>query len=193
MAALSEESANIATIETLVMMDTALCYRLLQLVNSVLYGLNSRVTSIRNALVIVGSDEFRKLVTVSLAGVFAASQSKVLVSQALERARFLEMLAPRLREEGPKLYLLGMLSLIDAILKVPMSKIIDSLPLDDDMKAALTGNPSKLGVALDLIQCYQVAEWDACDLLQQKLGLDEQATAKLYMDAVHWADVVIRQ
>ena len=193
MEALSEDQPDTKKIETLVMSDTSLCYRLLRLVNSALYSLNSQVTSIRSALMIVGTDEFRKLVTISLAGALAATQSKSLVTMALERARFCEMLSPELNEEGPKLYLLGMLSLIDAILSVSMWQITELLPLDPDMKAALLGGQSSMGIALDLIRAYQAADWPACELLQKKLGLDEQGTSKIYMDAARWADEVVRQ
>ncbi len=193
MAVLSEEFINLQAVESLVMKDTALCYRVLRLVNSALYSLNSQVTSIRSALIIVGTDEFRKLITITLAGIFAGTTSKTLVSLAIERARFCETLAPVLQESGPKLYLLGMLSLIDAILKLPMSQIIDSLPLDDDMKAALQGEPSTIGVALELIRSYQQADWDVCERLQQQLGIDERTTSRIYMEAVHWADKVSRQ
>lgn len=192
LALLSEELVNISAVESLVMMDTALCYRVLRLVNSALYSLNSRITSIRSALIVVGTDEFRKLITITLAGLFGGSNSKTLVSLAIERARFCETLSPVLNESGPKLYLLGMLSLIDAILKLPMSQIIDSLPLDDDMKAALQGEPSKIGVALELIRSYQAGDWDTCEELQAKLGIDERTTSRIYMDSVHWADKVSR-
>ena len=193
MEALGEEPPNTKKIETLVMSDTSLCYRLLRLVNSALYSLNSPVTSIRSALMIVGTDEFRKLVTISLAGALAATQSKSLVTMALERARFCEMLSPKLKEEGPKLYLLGMLSLIDAILSVSMWQITELLPLDPDMKAALMGGQSSMGIALDLIRSYQAADWATCERLQKTLGLDEQGTSKMYMDAVRWTDEAVRQ
>ena len=193
MQALSQDAPDTKELERLVMSDTSLCYRLLRLVNSALYSLNSQVTSIRSALMIVGTDEFRKLVTVALAGALAESQSKSLVTMALERARFCELLAPKLKEEGPKLYLLGMLSLIDAILSVSMWQITELLPLDPDMKAALLGGQSSMGIALNLIRSYQAADWPTCEQIQQKLGLDEKGTTRIYAEAVRWADEAVRQ
>ena len=191
MAALSEATTEIKQIESMVMMDTSLTYQLLRRVNSVMYSLNSRVTSIRSALVFVGNDEFRKLITVALADVFASTQSRVLIAIALERAKFCEILAPRLREQGPKLYLLGMLSLIDLILQVPMSLVMESLPIDADMKAALKGEQSPMGIALELVRSYQAANWDRCETLQQKLDMSESATCGTYMESVHWTALVL--
>ncbi len=193
MTALADDSAEVKQIESMVMMDTSLTYQLLRRVNSVTYSLNTRVTSIRSALVFVGNDEFRKLVSAALANVFASSQSKTLITIALERAKFCETLAPRLREHGPKLYLLGMLSLIDIILQVPMAQVMESVPIDTDMKAALKGEQTQMGMVLDLVRAYQAAHWEKCDLLQQKLELSESDTAGTYMESVHWTSRVLRE
>ncbi len=191
LAALCRPRPDINEIEALIKTELSLCYALLRLVNSALYGLPVRVSSIRNALLMVGDDGVRTLVTVALAGVFAETHSKSLVSMAVERAKFCERLAPMLHEEGSKLYLLGMLSLIDAIVQIPMTQIVKSLPLAEDMCAALTGEASPLKVALDLVRCYEAGNWHICEVMQGKLGLSESRTASMYVDSLHWADTAI--
>jgi EAL and modified HD-GYP domain-containing signal transduction protein len=193
MAALSEESTEMKQIESMVMMDTSLTYQLLRRVNSVAYSLNTRVTSIRNALVIVGTDAFRTLVSGALADLFASTQSRVLITIALERAKFCETLAPRLNERGPKLYLLGMLSLVDIILQIPMAQVMETLPLENDMKAALRGEQSSIGMVLELVRAYQAANWEKCELLQDKLGISERESAGTYMESVHWTALMLRE
>ncbi len=190
MAALSEETINLGSIEKLIMMDTALVYRLLRLVNSALYSLNSRITTIRSALVIVGTDEFRKLISMTLASIFASTNSYVMVTLAVERARFCEMLAPRLREPGPKLYLMGMLTMVDVILKMPMAKVLASLPLEEDMTAALLGEPGVITDALDLSRAYQAGDWKTCTMLQQQLRVDDGWAAQMFVQSAKWADKV---
>ncbi len=191
LAALCRPRPDINEIEALVKTELSLCYALLRLVNSALYGLPVRVSSIRNALLMVGDDGVRTLVTVALAGVFSETHSKSLVSMAVERAKFCERLAPMLGEDGSKLYLLGMLSLIDAIVQIPMSQIVKSLPLDADMSAALVGEASPLKVALDLVRCYEAGSWHTCEVMQERLGLSESRTASMYVDSIHWADAAI--
>ncbi len=191
LAALCRPRPDINEIEALIKTELSLCYALLRLVNSALYGLPTRVSSIRNALLMVGDDGVRTLVTIALAGVFAETHSKSLVSMAIERAKFCERLAPILHEEGSKLYLLGMLSLIDAIVQIPMSQIVRSLPLEADMIAALRGESSPLKIALDLVRCYEAGSWHCCETLQESLGLTESRTASMYVDSLHWADTAI--
>ncbi len=189
-AALSEETINLGSIEKLIMMDTALVYRLLRLVNSALYSLNSRITTIRSALVIVGTDEFRKLISMTLASIFANTNSYVMVTLAVERARFCETLAPQLREPGPKLYLMGMLTMVDVVLKMPLAKVLASLPLEDDMTAALLGEPGVITDALDLSRAYQAGDWKTCTMLQQQLRLDDGWAAQMFVQSARWADKV---
>ena len=191
LAALCRPRPDINEIEGLIKTELSLCYALLRLVNSALYGLPSRVSSIRNALLMVGDDGVRTLVTIALAGVFSETHSKSLVSMAVERAKFCERLAPMLGEEGSKLYLLGMLSLIDAIVQIPMSQIVKSLPLTQDMNDALVGDFSPIKIALDLARCYEAGSWHCCEKLQGQLGLTESRTASMYVDSLHWADAAI--
>ena len=192
LAALCKQSTDINELETIIKSEMSLCYALLRLVNSALYGLPVRVSSIRNALLMVGDDEVRKLVTVALAGVFAKTHSKSLISMALERARFCEKLGETLGEQPSKLYL-GMFSLIDAIVQIPMTQVVKSLPLELDMVAALTGKESPLRIALDLVRCYEAGNWHICEGLQQRLGLTEGCASQMYVDSLHWADTVMEQ
>lgn len=190
--ALTRTPANLSEIETLVMSEASVCYRLLRLVNSALYALPSPITSIRGALMMVGDDEFRKVVTVALANVAATSPSQAVIQLALERAKFCELLAPLMNEPAPMLYLLGMLSLIDVILGMPMKQIMDLLPLDPRMKAACLGEQSSLTIALELVRCHESGDWTTCHDLQETLGLAEPTGSKIYVQAVQWANTVNR-
>jgi EAL and modified HD-GYP domain-containing signal transduction protein len=191
LAALCRQPTDINEVEMLIKSEMSICYALLRLVNSALYGLPKRVASIRNALLMVGDDGVRKLVTVALAGVFAESHSQTLISMALERAKFCELLAPVLHEQASKLYLLGMFSLIDAVVQIPMTQIVKSLPLELDMIAALTGKESPLRIALDMVRCYEAGNWSTCEAHQRTLGLTESAASMLYVESLHWADSVM--
>ena len=189
--ALDRPYIDIDELENIVKSETSLCYRLLRLVNSALYALPSPVNSIRTALLLVGANGVRKLVTLALAGVFAAGSSKTLVAMALERAKFCELLSPAIGHRGSKLYLLGMLSLMDAILQVPMTQIVQSLPLDAEMKDALIGNGSRMSMALNFVRCYEAADWSTCEDLRRELGLSESDASLIYIESVRWSEKIM--
>ena len=187
LAALTKTPANLSEIERLVMSDASICYRLLRLVNSAMYGLTSPVESIRGALMLIGEDEFRKLVTIALASTAKAAQPDAVLQMALERARFCEQLAPFMNESSSKLYLLGMLSLIDVILAAPMTQLVDSLGVDAEMKAALLGKKCTLGSALDLVRCHESGDWAQYKDIQTELRIPVQEASTMYVKSVTWA------
>jgi EAL and modified HD-GYP domain-containing signal transduction protein len=189
LAALSRTPAEIDEIEKLVVSDASLCYRLLRLVNSAMYALPSTVSTIRSALLMVGDDEFRKLVTVAFTGLATAAHSKVLMHMAIERAKFCEMMAPSLHESGSRLYLLGMLSVVDTILRIPMKQLVTLLPLDREMKAALLGEGSSLAVALDCVRCHESGDWQRLASIRQSLGISDNKASTIYLNALQWADM----
>ena len=191
LAVLNDGNPKTAELEELIMSEPSICFRLLRLVNSARYGAASSITSIRGALLLAGENELRKLVTVALAGVLAIGQSRTLVIMALERAKFCELLAPYLRRSASQLYLLGMLSLIDVILQVPMAQVIDLLPIEKDMKAALLGEENRFFSILNLVVSYEVGDWQMCEEYQAALGIADVALPNLYVKSVAWTEKML--
>jgi c-di-GMP-related signal transduction protein len=187
--ALSRSPANINEVERLVMLDASICYRLLRLVNSALYWLPHQITSIRGALMMVGDDEMRRLVTVALTTTMAGDRP-ALVSMALERAKFCELLAPVVKEEPSRLYLLGMLSLMDSFLGLPMEQILSSLPLDHEMKGALLREDRSLTRVLKVIDELDQSTDDQREI-QVSVGLSEDTASLMRLQSTCWADAVM--
>jgi EAL and modified HD-GYP domain-containing signal transduction protein len=180
-------------IEKLIKSDTSICFRLLRLVNSALFHLPSPITSIRTAMMMVGLDELRKLVLVSMVNTSAAGSAKALVILALERAKFCEQLAPFLRLDGSSLYLLGMLSLLDVMLETRMDQVLAVLPIDPEMKAALLGKPNPMRVALDLVSARERGEWQLAALKGSAHGISEEMACMLHLKSALWADQLCEQ
>ena len=190
--ALHRSPLDMGQIEQLVMVETSLCYRLLRLVNSALFGLAKEIRSVRGALLMVGEEEFRKLVTVAMAGVLAEDQPHALISLALQRARFCELLAAAVNENASEQYLMGMLSLVDTMLHKPMSQVVQLLPLREEVKAALLGEVSSLSAPLNLIRHYEAGEWQRCTDYQLTFGISEARMAQLYLDSIRWTHQILR-
>jgi c-di-GMP-related signal transduction protein len=155
LAALAEFPMDIRKVERLLLMEASLCYRVLRLANSAIYGLRHRVSTIQAALHTVGEDAFRKLVTIVLAGKVAHAGVDRDAEQAIERACFCEALAPALNESPAELYMLGMLSMMDRMLNIPMHQLIDLIPIDSRVREALLGSTSGIGRALELCRYHE--------------------------------------
>jgi EAL and modified HD-GYP domain-containing signal transduction protein len=191
LALLQRTPTDLRKVEKLVSGDPSLCFRVLRLANSALQGHPVIVTSISEALLLVGDDAVRRLVTVAMAGALAAHRSPAVLSMALARARFCERLAPCLAELPGPFYLLGILSLLDVLLESSLDRILQALPLSPEMKSALAGDASPAGCTLALARSLESCDWQRCEELQHQLGLAEGSVAASYVEAIRWAAVMI--
>jgi EAL and modified HD-GYP domain-containing signal transduction protein len=106
---------------------------------------------------------------------------------ALERAKFCELLAPLIKESAPRLYLLGVISLLDVILSIPMSQVVAMLPIDEEMRAALLGLKSPLAIPLKLIHSHETGDWQQYNDIRAVLGITDDAASTIYLESVRWA------
>jgi EAL and modified HD-GYP domain-containing signal transduction protein len=126
---------------------------------------------------------------VRLVAAVSAGQGKTsdLLLSALVRGRFGELLAPRARHGESDLFLLGLLSLVDAMLEMPMADVLEKVPLDQPIKAALLGKPSKLRPVFQLMLAHESGEWQAARELSASLHLNPEDAASDYWQAQQWA------
>ncbi len=154
-AALADSPMDTRKIERLLLTEPSLCYRLLRLANSAVYGFRHRISTIQAALSVVGEDAFRKLVSVVLASKLSHSAADRDTEQALERACFCESLAPALDESPAELYMLGMLSVMDRMLNIPMTQLVNLISVDSRIQEALLGSTKGMGRALELCRYHE--------------------------------------
>jgi c-di-GMP-related signal transduction protein len=177
----------VPALEKLIKAEASVCYRLLRYLNSPVFGLKTEIHSVRHALSLLGEREVRRWVR--LVAAVGAGQDKTtdLVLSALVRGRFGELLQPLVPHGESDLFLLGLLSLIDAMLEVPMADILERVPLDHETKAALLGNPSKLRPVFQLMLAYESGEWEPAEQLSASLHLQSEEVAGYYWRAQQWA------
>ena len=183
----SRPELDVAELEKLVKAEASVCYRLLRYMNSAMFGFQSEIHSVRHALSILGERDVRRWVR--LVAAVGAGQEKTsdLVLSALVRGRFGELLAPRVTHGESDLFLLGLLSLIDAMLEMPMADVLEKIPLDHATKAVLLGQPSALRPVYQLMLAHESGEWDAAAELSASLQLDADEVAGYYWQAQQWA------
>jgi len=185
--AVSQPDLDVPAIERLIKGEASICYRLLRYSNSAAFGFKSEIHSVRHALSILGEREVRRWVR--LVAAVGAGQDKTsdLVLSALVRARFGELLAPMVPHGDSDLFLLGLLSLIDAMLEIPIAEVLEQLPLDQETKAVLLGQPSALRPIYQLILAHESGEWAAAGEVGKSLHLNADEVAGLYWQAQQWA------
>jgi c-di-GMP phosphodiesterase len=105
----------------------------------------------------------------------------------LVRARFCELLSPKIRHGDSDLFLLGLLSLVDAMLEIPMTTVLENIALDQETKSVLSGGASPLRPLYQLMLAQESGEWHEAGELTRQLHLNPNEVAEIYWQGVQWA------
>ena len=153
------------------------------------FGFRAEIRSISHGLVLMGKTQIRQWVSLVALGEIGSEKPAELLVQAAVRGKFCERLCARgpLAARASEMFLVGMLSLVDAMLDRPRPDVLATLPLADDTRLALLGEPSPLLPVLAFVEAYERADWTSCDRLGRDLHLETASVTEQYRDAVSWA------
>jgi c-di-GMP-related signal transduction protein len=180
-------------IEKLLKREPSLLYRLLRYMNSPLLGLHSEVHSLRHAISLLGEDKFRHWVSVFAVVAMGGGKPPELVRTALTRAYFCEEFAAAagLSQNRSSLFLMGLLSITDALLDKPIAEVLRSLPVAEEVKTALVGGDNRFRDVYELLLALERAEWSQLSSHVQRLGCDEEAIPDSYEAALQKASAFV--
>ena len=174
--------------------EVSLCYKLLRFVNSPLFGFQTKINSTAHALALVGDLEVRKWASVAAVLGVAGDNSNELVLTSLARGRSCELLAqpPNARHDAQSLFLLGVFSLMDAMLGRPMSDVAAEIALPEVVRAALLGAPNRHAKILELVKAFEAGKWGEVSERARGVGLNEAQLSTAYLEAVDWAQKIFQ-
>jgi EAL and modified HD-GYP domain-containing signal transduction protein len=188
---LQNDPVDLQRLSQLVMCDASLTYRLLRLVNSPICAMRQEVTSIQSALMLVGESTFRRMAMLAIASDFNANQPAEILRMAFERGRFCELAASLCGLIPGEQYLIGMVSLFPAMLRILMEDMVRMLPLREKAREALLGIQTPESVLLHWIVCQEYGDWAACDAIIRSNGLHPDQIMRCHREAVAWAEAAL--
>ena len=189
---LRDESIELHKLTQLVKRDASLTYRLLRIVNSPICAIRQEVNSIQAALLAVGEEHFRRILTLAITSELCTDQPAEVLRMAFVRGRFCETAAPLCGLDPTEQYLLGMLSLLPAMLHRPMDELTPALPLRIEIRRALEGNANPERSLLQWLECHEYGDWAGCDAVAEAIGLNEAQSVGCFAEAVEWAEEALR-
>ncbi len=177
-------------LEGIVKRDVALSYKMLRFANAAAHGVRHRIESVKHALVMLGQQDVTRAVSLLTLVGMGADRPQELAVRSVVRATLCEALAPLagMADRKLDLFLLGMFSLVDAILEMPMAEIIPRLPTSSEVDEALLGEPGHLRQVLDVATAYEDGDWAKVEEIASDLGVERVRVPPLYVDAVARAD-----
>jgi len=187
MQAIAKEEMDPHEVEGIIKSEAALVYRLLRYLNSAGLGLASEIQSVRHGLAMLGEREIRRWIRLVATLSAGQNKSRELVMSALVRARFCELLSTKVEHGKSDLFLIGLLSLMDTILELPMYTILENIPLDQDSKALLLGEKSTLTPLYQLMIAREKGDWVQMKQFTYELKLPESYVAEAHWSAMQWA------
>ncbi len=186
---IANSDINYDELERLISLDVTLSYKLLTFVNAS-YLIRSEIKSFKQALVYLGEERLRKFI--SLVAITSTQDDKPdsLYSLSIQRARFCELLLKDINsniDEGLG-FLTGMFSLLDSLFDQPLAELVEKMPIDNLVKAALVTKQGTLGNILSLVKAYESADWTTVIALRDKLEISDDKLARYYDDAIKWTE-----
>lgn len=186
----SKMQMDMERINDIIERDVALSYMLLRFINNPLVNKRNKITSLRHALNYMGEVELKKFIALLALANLGDEKPAELVQICLVRAKFCELLAREKNEteNPPKGFLVGLFSLLDAMLDKSMESLVGNLPLTDDLKEALCGRKNNLLFYLEIARSFETANWARTKKLAGAVKVQQKVLHGLYNQAIVWSN-----
>jgi c-di-GMP phosphodiesterase len=186
----SKKDLDLASITSVFERDVTLSYKLLRYANSAIFKRRNEISTIKQALVTLGSAELKRFLGLMFAANINPDKPSELINEAMARAKFCELMASEVKSpiDNSIAFLTGLLSLIDAIVDEDLESILTKLPLAQEIKDTLLTRKGVLAALIMLLEFIERAEWSKTTSVMEKLGLEKDNVIKSYNEAIAWAD-----
>lgn len=188
---LNLETPDIDEITKLVMHDMSIAYKLLRYINTLAFEVPKKITSIKQAIVLIGFENMKKWLRILLLNDLAQQtdddQIKLLISYSLTRAKLCELMAQyKVKDNVDEYFLTGMFSLIDLILAKNWDDILNLFPLSDTIMETIVGEETALSPYLELAICIERFEWEQVEKRAFELKIPLEKLSEFTIQAHHW-------
>lgn len=182
--------ADLSEIELVLKRDPALSFKLLRYINSSGFGLMSEVTSFRHAAAILGYKKLFRWLALLLATVPGNAASPAVARTAITRGRMMELLVKDTLsdEDSDNAFVVGIFSMLDVMLGVPMDKALAEITLADPIVMALKDNTGVFGSYLQLARAVEQRDFDNLDFLSSALGIQGWRVSSVHLAALAWVE-----
>jgi EAL and modified HD-GYP domain-containing signal transduction protein len=191
--AIAPAELSIDKVESILKQEPSLVYKLLRYLNSPLLALRAEIHKIRDAIQLLGECEFRRWVSIVAIVSMSSDKPNELIRTALTRAYFCEEISKHIgmTSKGSDLFLMGLLSVTDAMLDRPLHEILAYLPVSGEVRLALCGGSNDFHDAYTLMTSYERADWPALSAAAVRLHCPEDQIPSCYLAAVDRANHVV--
>lgn len=172
--------------------DPSLSYNLLRLVNSVAVGSRYKISSLKQAIVVLGRQQLQRWLQLLLFVNSGGDMQNPLLELAATRGKLMELLAmaqsKQDKDHHDRAFMTGIMSLLDALLGIPMEEVVKQVGLSSDVENALLNHEGKLGKLLLLVIKMEQNDFNAAEGLLADMQLSMDHLIQAQIEAMNWAN-----
>jgi EAL and modified HD-GYP domain-containing signal transduction protein len=183
-AALQDPAVQLEDLERLISGDVGLSYRLLKYINSAYFNLRGRISSIKQAVALLGIEPLRRWATLSIFAELSDKPRELFVT-ALIRAHFCQEAGEPTDGAPADLFTLGLFSVLDALNDTSMYAALQNLPLTPSIRDALIDHAGA-GRLLECVTAIENGDFEHANEIVE-------GSAEYYLDSVAWSTAASKQ
>ncbi|MGL5352642.1 MAG: EAL and HDOD domain-containing protein [Clostridium sp.] len=188
---LLKEDFDIDRMENLIKSDVGLAYKFLKFINSAYFNFMQEVSSIKNAVVLVGRHELRKWLSIISISEMNTKRGNEHANNIVIRARMCELLSEVKNPDSENTaFMVGLFSDIHFLVNKPLDESIALLPINTEVKEALLGKDNMYRDILDLVIAYENMDEDNIRIISKKINLDSNIIGEMYLKAIEWGSTI---
>ena len=177
---------DLSTTADVISRDASLVISVLKIANKL--ARNSEITSVRHACAMIGQKELKRWINTALTGELCADRPSELIRMVMLRAKFAEELAGLFgfATASDELFLMGLFSMLDVMLDVPMERALGMVVLSNDIRQSILGEDGKYSEVMQFITDYENANWTGLSRAMVVKEIDVKEVAEKYTDSLSW-------
>lgn len=189
---LLRQQASTDALEEVLKKDAGLAFNLMRLINSAGFGVGRKITSFRQAVMIMGLKKLFRWAALLLTASKFGNIPTSLGHTAVVRGRLMELLAlEHLNEEqAEQAFVVGIFSLLDVMLSIPMAEALRLINVPEEVSLALLQQQGVFGELLCLAQACEDSHEANFDHFASRLALNNQQINMAHLQALSWADQI---
>lgn len=195
LAEVSQKSTTLRKIEQIIERDVGLAYKLLRYVNSSYFYRLSEIDSVAHAVAYLGEQNLRRYIILVLISEISSDKPSELLRLALVRAEMCRLLAKEstLKSKASEIFLLGLFSLLEAMLDTTIDFICEQLSLNDNLTKGLVNRSGPYSPFLETVISYEKRNKTKCIEQIHKIGVPAEKLYPVYLEAIHFTQSVLNE
>ncbi len=182
---ISEPEPDIGEIVEVMSRDTAMCQRILRLINSAYFGVSNKVSSINQAILILGLDYLREWVYLMGMQKLTHNDNVEAMKTSLLMAKLckkISLLIPEAEDQSESFYLMGLLSMVVLGGERALAQALDEFPLTNDIKKGLLRRGGIYSDVFEMAMSYTNADWERYEEMAEKYHIDSSVITDLFVE-----------